>query len=48
MIETSPAILGNIDWIFQVQMDGKVIGLWTPDADIDWSEDLKLAVTRSL
>ena len=33
-------MLGSIDWIFKVQMDGEVIGMWTPDGDIDWSEDL--------
>ncbi|PVH88907.1 hypothetical protein DL98DRAFT_622571 [Cadophora sp. DSE1049] len=30
---------GNDTYIFKEQMDGKVIGVWSPNGDIDWNSD---------
>lgn len=34
----SPSPMG---YIFKVQMDGEVIGMWTPEGDIDWHPDME-------
>jgi len=36
--------LRDSTWVFKVSLDGEVLGLWTPEGDIDWSEDVERTV----
>ncbi|KAH6710927.1 hypothetical protein BKA61DRAFT_106385 [Leptodontidium sp. MPI-SDFR-AT-0119] len=38
---------GNESYIFKEQMDGKVIGLWSPDGDIDWDAEHEKALQEA-
>jgi hypothetical protein len=31
---------GDMSYIFKVQMNEAVIGIWSPDGDIEWRDDL--------
>ncbi|KAF8864626.1 hypothetical protein BDZ45DRAFT_721601 [Acephala macrosclerotiorum] len=38
---------GDDYYIFKVQLNDEVIGIWTPTGDIDWSEDLEQEVNTT-